>query len=53
MGAYALGIVALAWTIDAFYALYLTMPTTAAAFLGDCALDWTSCHASGHNDINM
>jgi len=32
LGVYTLGVIALAWTIDAFYALYLTMPRSTASF---------------------
>ena len=40
LGAWILGIVALAWTIDTFYAIYLTFPIVLSRFLARWKIAW-------------
>jgi uncharacterized iron-regulated membrane protein len=41
LGGWALGIVALAWTIDCFYAIYLTFPVVLSRFFSKWLIAWT------------
>lgn len=52
-GHWTLGVVALLWTLDSFYAFYLTMPTTPAAFWRRWELAWLVKWRAGAFRLNF